>query len=191
MSKINNNKWIFSQELIFVVLRILQKSLSDYDFCTKMFYSGELLWISSFLIFQFSDELFTGRSELKNSYNLGEEEILQVSVFLSKARSKLKLHMGNVHPKELKNLLLKENLELAISSINDDSHTTLGIMSTKNSRKLQKKEDPNMLFLLLLLPSCWWWWKNLFMMMTFFDENIQGEKRKMGSRLILEQPRVS
>ena len=70
-----------------------------------------------------------------------KEEILQVSVFLSKARSKLKLHMGNVHPKELKNLLLKENLELAISSINDDSHTTLGIMSTKNSRKLQKKTD--------------------------------------------------
>ena len=147
-----------------------------------MFYSVELLWISSFLIFQFSDELFTGRSELKNSYNLGDivlkKKYYKCLVFLSKARSKLKLHMGNVHPKELKNLLLKENLELAISSINDDSHTTLGIMSTKNSRKLQKKEDPNMLFLLLLLPSCWWWWKNLFMMMTFFDENIQGGKKE-------------
>ena len=37
-------------------------------------------------------------------------------VFLSKvfeAMPLLKLHMGNVHPKELKNLLLKENLELA------------------------------------------------------------------------------
>ena len=119
----------------------------------------------------------------KNSYNLGEEEILQVSCLSLKSRSNLKLHMGNVHPKELKNLLLKENLELAISSINDDSHTTLGIMSTKNSRKLQKKEDPNMLFLLLLLPSCWWWWKNLFMMMTFFDENIQGGGKKNGLKV--------
>ena len=76
--------------------------------------------------------------------------------------------MGNVHPKELKNLLLKENLELAISSINDDSHTTLNNVNKEQHKIAEERPKYSSSSSIMVEKKTY--------DDDLFDENIQEKK---------------